>query len=176
MELKGSHCLVRPWRHSDAKSLVQHANNQNVARQLRDRFPHPYTPGDARGFIDVVAATRPLTNFAIDVDGLAVGGIGFSPGNDVERYSAEIGYWLGEAFWGRGIVAEALTLVTGYAFESCGMLRMFALPFADNQQSVRVLQKAGYQCEGILRSSSVKFGQPRDQAIYARLNPAWTVG
>jgi RimJ/RimL family protein N-acetyltransferase len=173
MELRGTHSVVRPWRMSDASSLARHANNENVSRHLRDRFPHPYTAADARRFLDSVNLSRPVTSFAIDVDGAAVGGIGFSAGVDVERFSAEIGYWLGEAFWGRGIAAEALALVTDYGFTKCNLLRLFALPFADNGQSIRVLEKAGYTREGILRASSVKFGEPRDQALYARINPRW---
>lgn len=173
MELRGQRCVVRPWRFGDEVPLARHANNRNVARQLRDRFPHPYTISDGRRFIQSVAGATPITNFAIAVDDEACGGIGFSPGTDVERYSAEIGYWLGEPFWGRGIVAEALVLVSQYAFEQCGLLRLFALPFADNAQSVRVLEKAGYTREGILVASSVKYGTPRDQAIYALVNPHW---
>jgi RimJ/RimL family protein N-acetyltransferase len=173
MHLEGARCLVRPWRAADIRPLVRCANNPNVSRQLRDRFPNPYTPADARAFIDSVSRMRPATTFAIEVDNEPVGGIGFSPGSDVERYSAEIGYWLGEQYWGRGIVADALSLVTAYAFRECGMLRLFALPFADNARSIRVLEKAGYQREGILRSSSVKFGKPRDQALYAKVNPDW---
>ena len=102
-----------------------------------------------------------------------MGGIGFVAGSDVERFSAEIGYWLGEAHWGRGIATEALTLVTEDVFRRRNMLRLFALPFADNVASTRVLEKAGYVREGILRASAVKFGQPRDQAIYSRINPNW---
>jgi RimJ/RimL family protein N-acetyltransferase len=173
VKLEGARCTVRPWRMKDADSLVHHANNIDVARQLRDRFPHPYTRADARAFIDQVLPAHPQTNFAIDADGEALGGIGFVPGTDVERFSAEIGYWLGEAFWGRGIVTEALLLVTGYAFDRVNMLRLFALPFADNIGSARVLEKAGYVREGLLRHSSVKFGQPRDQLIYARINEKW---
>jgi RimJ/RimL family protein N-acetyltransferase len=173
MELRGERSIVRAWRPSDASALSRHANNINVARQLRDRFPHPYTMTDARRFLDAVVAARPITTFAIDVGGEAVGGIGFSPGSDVERFSAEIGYWLGEPFWGRGIAVEAIRLVSAYAFEQCDVLRLFALPFADNLRSTRVLEKAGYTLEGTLRSSSVKFGSPRDQAMYALVNPAW---
>jgi RimJ/RimL family protein N-acetyltransferase len=171
--LDGDRCRVRPWRASDAKPLARQANNANVARQLRDRFPHPYTIGDARTFIESVLHAHPITTFAITVDDEPIGGIGFSPGTDVERYSAEIGYWIGEEYWGRGITAEAVRLVSDYAFQQCGLLRLYALPFADNRQSMRVLEKAGYQQEGILRSSSVKFGKPRDQAIYALINPDW---
>ena len=174
MELVGQLATLRPWRQADAPSLVQYANNANVSRQLRDRFPHPYTAADARQFIQSVAHARPATSFAIAVDGEAVGGAGFAPGADVERYSAEVGYWLGEPFWGRGITSEAVRLVSDYAFRTCNMLRLFALPFADNAQSIRVLDKAGYTREAILRSSSVKHGTARDQALYARINPAWT--
>lgn len=173
MELKGRLSLVRPWQSADVPAITRYTNDANVARHLRDRFPHPYTAVDARRFIDAVTAVRPVTTFAIDVSGEAVGGIGFSSGNDVERFSAEIGYWLGEPFWGRGIVAEALALVSDYAFTECNVLRLFALPFADNPRSMRVLEKAGYVQEAILRSSSVKFGEPKDQALYAIVNPAW---
>jgi RimJ/RimL family protein N-acetyltransferase len=173
MELKGERVSIRPWRSDDAPSLARHANNRNVARQLRDRFPHPYTIADARQFIQMASGARPTTMFAMVVDGAAVGGIGFFPGADVERFSAEIGYWLAEPYWGRGITAEAITLISRYAFEMCNMLRLFALPFADNQQSIRVLEKAGYTREAILRASSVKYGQVRDQALYALVNDSW---
>jgi ribosomal-protein-alanine N-acetyltransferase len=171
--LTGARVVLRPWRSADAPSLARHANNINVARQLRDRFPHPYTVADARQFVQAVAGAQPPTNFAMVVDGEAVGGIGFFPGADVERFSAEIGYWLGESFWGRGITTEAVQLLSAYAFDVCNMLRLFALPFADNQQSLRVLEKAGYTREAILRASSVKHGQIRDQALYALINGAW---
>lgn len=164
---------LRPWRSSDAPSLARHANNLNVAKQLRDRFPHPYTIADARQFIQMVSGARPVTNFAMVADGEAVGGIGFYQGADVERFSAEIGYWLSESYWGRGITVEAIQLLSTYAFDVCNMLRLFALPFADNRQSLRVLEKAGYTREAILRASSVKYGQVRDQALYALVNGSW---
>lgn len=173
VRLPGARCTVRSWDPRDAEALVRHANNRNVSKQLRDRFPHPYTMAAARAFLDRVVPIRPVTNFAIDVGGEPAGGIGFAPGTDVERFSAEIGYWLGEDFWGRGIVTEALSLVTEYAFTRLNVLRLFALPFADNLASARVLEKAGYEREGVLRSASVKFGTPRDQFLYARINPRW---
>ena len=173
MELVGELTTLRQWRQADAPALVKYANNPNVARQLRDRFPHPYTAADARHFIQSLAQARPTTSFAIVVAGEAVGGAGFSPGADVERYSAEVGYWLGEPFWGRGITVEAVRLLSAYAFETCSMLRLFALPFADNTQSTRVLEKAGYTREATLRASSVKHGVARDQALYALINPDW---
>ena len=137
------------------------------------RFPHPYTLRDAKAFIHSSATVRPHVSFAIVVHAEAVGGIGLSPGSDIERFSAEIGYWLAEPFWGRGIAVEALELVTAYAFDECNLLRLFALPFADNDRSTRVLEKAGFAREGLLRASAVKYGEPRDQALYACINPRW---
>jgi len=173
MELTGARVTLRPWRLADAASLAKYANNLNVASQLRDRFPHPYTLADARSFIQSVTGARPTMQFAMVIDGEAGGGIGFFPGADVERFSAEIGYWLGEPHWGRGITVEAVRLASAYAFDTCNMLRLFALPFASNVRSTRVLEKAGYTREALLRSSSVKHGAPRDQALYALVNPGW---
>jgi RimJ/RimL family protein N-acetyltransferase len=174
MRLKGAQCVVRPWNIGDADAIVKHANNLNVARHLRDRFPHPYTRRHAIEFLQHASDVELPTNFAIEIEGEPSGGVGFVPGTDVERFGAEIGYWLSEPLWGRGIATEAVVLVTEYAFGDRNLLRLFALPFADNIPSRRVLEKAGYVCEGIMRASSVKFGQPRDQALYARVNPAWS--
>jgi RimJ/RimL family protein N-acetyltransferase len=173
VRLEGSRCVVRSWRREDAGALVKHANNLNVARQLRDRFPHPYTSRHAAEFLQAATMDAAGKFFAIEVAGEAVGGVGFFPGTDIERYSAEIGYWLGETLWGRGITTEAVGLVTDYTFDRLNLLRLFGLPFADNVASRRVLEKSAYQYEGLLRASSVKFGAPRDQAVYARINDRW---
>ncbi len=173
MKLDGQRCRIRAWAASDAPSLIEHANNINVAKNLRDRFPHPYTKKDAADFLRHAAGSPDPGNLAIEVGGAAVGGIGYVPGHDVERFSAEIGYWIGEALWGRGITTEALGLMTTHAFDELNFLRLFALPFADNMGSIRVLEKAGYQLEGRLRSSTVKFGEPKDQLMYAKVNPGW---
>jgi [ribosomal protein S5]-alanine N-acetyltransferase len=174
MQLAGQRATLRPWRKADAASLVTYADNLNVARQLRDRFPHPYTNADARHYIQSVADVRPTSSFAIALTGAggdAIGGIGFSAGADVERFSAEIGYWLGEPFWGRGIVTDALKATTGYAIERFGLTRVYAVPFAWNGASVRVLEKAGYVLEGRLRRSAVKDGVITDQLQYAFIAP-----
>lgn len=167
MELRLTRCTVRSWRRSDAASLAEQANNRNIWINLRDRFPHPYTSADARGFLRDVMNRVPETAFAIEVGGQAVGGIGFVPQIDVERVSAEIGYWLGEAYWGRGIVTEALDAVTRHAVEQHGLTRIFALPFAWNRASCRVLEKAGYTLEARLRRSAIKDGRIVDQMQYA---------
>jgi RimJ/RimL family protein N-acetyltransferase len=175
MVLEGQRCTLRRWRTADAASLVRHANNLNVAKHLRDRFAHPYTLAHAKAFLKAVAAADVQTNFAVDVGGEAIGGFGYVAGADVERFSAEVGYWIGEACWGRGIATEALQLFTAHAFRNLSMLRLFAVPFADNRPSIRVLEKAGFQFEGILRCSCVKYGHPRDQAMYAAVNPVWSM-
>ena len=174
MQLEGERCVVRRWRARDAGSIVRYANNYNVSRYLRDRFPYPYTMAHARSFLaGAVGDDGDETKFAIDVDGEAVGGIGIIPGTDIERFSAEIGYWLGEPFWGRGIVSEAVNLVTERAFERLNLLRIYALAFPENAGSVRVLEKAGYEREGFMRSGAVKEGRVYDQLLYARVNPLW---
>ncbi len=112
MQLELSRCTLRPWRVGDEASLVRYADNRNVSRNMRDRFPYPYTAADADGWIKKAGAEKPATSFAIVVDGAAVGGVGIELGTDVFRRSAEIGYWLGEPFWGRGIATEALRAMT----------------------------------------------------------------
>lgn len=173
MLLRGRSCTLRRWHVDDGPSLVRHANNLNVAKHLRDRFPHPYTARDAHQFLRSIPTSGPQMNFAIEVEGEAAGGLGYVPGTDVERFSAEVGYWLGEVYWGRGVVSEALTLFSEHAFAELQLLRLFALPFADNAASIRVLEKAGYSLEGILRASCVKYGVPRDQALYAKVSQHW---
>ena len=174
MVLHGVRCNIRRWRVSDIDSLVRHANNPKIAQHLRDRFPHPYTHRDARDFLlYATGSEKEGANFAIEKDGAAGGAIGFSLGSDVERYSAEVGYWLGEAYWGRGVATEALVLLTEHLFAKMNLLRLFALPFADNAASIRVLEKAGYVREGLLKSGAVKYGTPHDQFLYARVNDGW---
>ncbi|HEU4433301.1 MAG TPA: GNAT family protein [Pyrinomonadaceae bacterium] len=167
MEFRLTTCTVRSCEWRDRESIVRHANNRNVWLNLRDRFPHPYTDADARNFLDMVVGVTPVTSFAIALDDEAVGGIGFTVQNDVAHRSAEIGYWLGEQFWGRGIATEALTAVTEYAFRNFDLCRLYAHVFEWNPASARVLEKAGYQFEGRLKKSVTKDGRTIDQLIYA---------
>jgi len=160
-------CHVRSWETSDVDALVRHADNYNVWINLRDAFPHPYTRHHAREFIRSVRQRTPETTFAIAVEGEAVGSIGFVLHPDVERVSAEIGYWLAEPFWGRGITAEALAAVTTHAIDVHHLTRVYALPFAWNARSCRVLEKAGYVLEARLRRSAIKNGEITDQLQYA---------
>ena len=160
-------CDVRSWRTSDAESLLRHANNRNIWLNLRDAFPHPYTKHDARAYIRSVRERTPETTFAIAVDDEAVGSVGFVLRTDVERVSAEIGYWLAEPFWGRGIATEALAALTQYAIVAHGLTRIYALPFAWNLASCRVLEKAGYVLEARQRRSAINDGEITDQMQYA---------
>jgi RimJ/RimL family protein N-acetyltransferase len=162
---------VRSWRETDAESLALHANNRKIWRNLRDAFPHPYTLADAHAFLKSAMARVPESWLTIAVDDRAVGGIGFTLHDDVERVSAEIGYWLGEAFWGRGIVSEALRAVTSHAVQTLHLTRIFAVPFEWNTASFRVLEKAGYTLEARLRRSAIKDGQVIDQMLYAYIVP-----
>ena len=113
----------------DRDAIVRHANNRNVWINLRDRFPHPYTHADARNWLESIAGLHPETNIAISLDDQAVGGIGFTIQHDVAYRSAEIGYWLGEEFWGRGIASEALIAVTEHAFANYDLCRLYAHVF-----------------------------------------------
>ena len=167
MQLTLSTCIVRSWRTSDVDSLARYADNRKIWINLRDAFPHPYTKRDAREFIKAAMRRSPECFFAIDVGAEAIGGIGFVLHPDVERVSAEIGYWLGEPFWGRGIASEALAALTTYAIEKHQLTRIYAVPFAWNAASCRVLEKAGYLLEARLRNSAIKDGRLTDQMQYA---------
>lgn len=167
MHLELSTCSIRPWDMADAESLQRNADDRDVSIHLRDRFPYPYGIEQARTFLGWITKQPSPTVWAIDVDHAAVGGIGIELHTDVERVSAEIGYWLGQKYWNRGIATEALKAVTAEAFKRYEITRLFAVPFADHIASVRVLEKAGYVREGHLRQSAIKNGQIRDQLLFA---------
>ncbi len=167
MELECGKCKVRSWYLNDVESIVLHANNEKIWLSLRDRFPHPYTKADAQSWIQSALSANPETNFAIEVSGEAAGGIGLEIKTDVERFSAEIGYWLGEEFWNRGICTDALKAVTPWAIKTYNLNRIFAVPFAENLASMRVLEKAGYRSECVMRRSAFKDGRFVDQTLYA---------
>lgn len=171
MEIVLQKSCVRSWRSTDAHSVAEHANDRRIWLNLRDRFPHPYTLQDAAVFIDRTLLSSPETNFAIEVDGSAVGGIGAQLQVDVERISCEIGYWLGAAYWGHGIMTEVLRSLTSHFIAAHSLTRVFVLPFAPNVASARVLEKAGYVLEGRLARSVIKDGRVLDQLLYAYVVP-----
>ena len=171
MLLRLKTCDVRSWEMSDIDSLTRYADNRKIWINLRDAFPHPYTRHHAREFIGTTRQRTPETVFAIAVGGEAIGSVGFVLHPDVERISAEIGYWVAEPFWGRGIATEALAAVTRHAIDTHQLTRVYALPFAWNAASCRVLEKAGFVVEARLRRSAIKDGVITDQMQYAFVVP-----
>jgi RimJ/RimL family protein N-acetyltransferase len=171
MTIELSRCTLRHWHADDEEALARHANNRAVWLNLRDAFPHPYTREDARRFLGAVAKQDPRTYFCIATkEGEAIGSIGYGLREDVERFSSEIGYWLAEPHWNRGIATEVLVAVTRQAIESHRLNRVYALPYEWNASSCRVLEKAGYELEGRLRRSAFKDGRFVDQLMYAFLS------
>ena len=169
VELRSTLCIVRTYRPDDAASLAKHGNNRRIWENLRDRFPHPHTETHAREYIAHLAENADPTSFAIEVGGEAAGGISLHIGSDIERIGAELGYWLGEELWGRGIITAAIGLVTNYAVSKRGLIRVFAIPFTTNTASCRALEKVGYEREGLMRKSAIKDGRIRDQYLYAKV-------
>jgi [ribosomal protein S5]-alanine N-acetyltransferase len=160
-------CRLRRFRLEDAPSIALHANDREIWLNLRDRFPHPYTLDDAQSWIGGLIGAGSVTDFAIEVDGEAIGAIGFVMGEDVHRRSAEVGYWLGRAFWGRGIASAAVRGLTDHAFDQFDLIRLYSGVFAWNLASTRVLEKAGYTMEGRLRDAVTKDGRTTDELLYA---------
>ncbi len=165
MELRIAGATIRPFRRGDEEALVANANDRGVWRNLRDRFPHPYTLGDAAWWI----ANAGPAHFAIAIDGRVAGGIGFDRDEDVFRRSAEIGYWLGSAHRGQGIATAAVVALGEHVFSTTDIVRLYAGVFAWNPASARVLEKAGYVLEGRLRSAVWKDGELVDELLYARV-------
>ena len=171
MELRLATCRLRDWRASDADAVARHANDRDVWRNLRDRFPHPYRPSDFHDWMRHVADDRSELSLAIEADGEAVGGIGLVLGTDVHRRTAEIGYWVGRAVWNRGIATEAVRAITAWGFEAFDLARIHAFVFAWNPASGRVLEKAGYALEGRMRNYVTKDGETLDALLYAAVPP-----
>lgn len=168
MNLKLTRCTVRDWRMTDAESLTKHANNRNVACTLRDTFPHPYTIENAKVFLTRSTIDQPRKNFCIEIDGAAVGGIGIRIGEDVHRHVGQLGYWLGEEFWGRGMMTEAVSEFVNDCFKKFPLHRVYAEAYANNPASARVLEKAGFVLEGRLRKNVVKDGKILDSLLFVK--------
>jgi len=168
MQLELKQCTIRPWRMDDAESVARHANNRKIWLGVRDLFPHPYTIEDAREFLQRAITDQPEMKFCVEIGGVAVGGIGVHPGQDVHRYTATVGYWLGEQFWGRGIMTEAVTAVTDFCFDNFPLRRISAEVFSNNPASARVVEKAGFTFEGRLKNHVLKDRKLLDSLLYAR--------
>jgi RimJ/RimL family protein N-acetyltransferase len=166
---------LREWQASDVASLAENANNIHIWNNVRDYFPNPYSEEDGRQFIEIVLAKpAPATDKAIVIDGKAVGGIGIVPKTDVERISAEIGYWLSENHWNRGIMTAVVKEMTEYVFLNFPELHKIYAPVFDfNTASQRVLQKAGFECESILKQAAIKNGKIINLHYYSILKSQW---
>ena len=169
MKLECGRCVVRDWERADRPSLVRFANNRNVWLNLRDRMPHPYTLPNAEAYLQHATTADQEETFCIEVDGQVAGSIGLMEKEDVHRYTAELGYWLAEPFWGRGIATEAVREFVVERLRTTSLHRIFAEVFSSNPASVRVLEKAGFEFEGRLRKNVVKDGQILDSLVYARV-------
>ena len=151
------------------EALQQLANDADIAKNLRDVFPHPYSLEDARQFISLVKDGIVKHVFVIFSDDTFVGLIGIIPQHDVHRFNGEIGYWLGKPFWGKGYATEAVKQATDFAFNTLGLHRVYAGIFETNKASMRVLDKAGYRLEAVFTSSIIKNGVLMDEYVYSIL-------
>lgn len=167
MQIRLRSCTLRPFRRGDEPALEAQANDRDIAKNLRDRFPHPYGAADAERWVAYASAQSPTLDFVIEVDGALVGAIGITLQDDIYRRSAEIGYWLGRAARGRGIATEAVLGMAEHTFANFEVVRLFAGVFEHNPASARVLEKAGFVLEGRLRKSVFKDGALLDQLLYA---------
>ncbi|MBX0335433.1 GNAT family N-acetyltransferase [Pontibacter sp. HSC-14F20] len=163
---------LRPWTLEDLDSLVRYADNFNIARNMSDIFPHPYTYEKGRAFIEIATKSDPPNILAIEVESETVGGIGVHPQHDIYRKNAEMGYWLAEPFWGKGIITEAIRLMVDYSFANLDIARIYARPFGHNIGSQRALEKAGFVLEAKLENTFYKNGKYQDELIYAIRRPA----
>ena len=164
-------CRIRKWELSDAKDLAAALSNKKVQDNLRDGLPYPYTEQDGKDFIsDMLSADENETfAFAITVDNIMIGSIGIFRQSNIHRQTAELGYYIAEEYWGRGITTEAVTQICKYVFSESDIIRIYAEPFAPNRASCRVLEKAGFQYEGTMRSNAVKNGKVLDMKMYSLL-------
>ena len=167
--LFGELIVLRAWQPDDLQPLLRIANNPRVAANMRNAFPHPYTAADGYDWLDLALNDLAETAWAVAVGGELAGGIGLLPQTDINAGTAEIGYWLGEPFWGRGFATDAVRTLTSHALSELGYRRLFATVFASNVASCRVLEKSGYVREGVMRRSAIKNGVIFDQVLFARI-------
>ncbi len=163
--------VLRPWRMEDLDHLVRFADNRKIAGNLTDAFPHPYTRDHGIEFITRAMQEDPPLIFAIEVEQIPCGAIGLHRQSDVHRMNAEMGYWLAEPFWGKGIMTGAVGQMVEYGFKTLDINRIFARPYSTNLASQRVLEKAGLRLEGRFAMALYKNGRYLDELIYSILRP-----
>ena len=168
MKIKLSKSVIRNFKMSDKKSIAKHANNRKIWLNVRNAFPHPYTETNAEQWISSILEEKVKTKFAIAVDGKAIGGIGVETKGDVYFQTMEFGYWIGEEYWDRGIITEAIQAVSDYVFEKFDIIRLEAHVYHWNISSMRVLEKVGFEKEAILKKRIFKDGKYVDEHIYIK--------
>lgn len=166
--LSGDGFALRPWCNDDLEALLRHADDEQVARGVSDRFPHPYTRADGEAFLagGVIDFDDPV--FAIEIDGEACGGIGARPGRDERRHGAEFGYWLGRRHWGRGWMTRIVAVFAPWAMHTLALHRLQATVLDFNVGSARVLEKNGFVEEGVQRCAVAKHGELHDLRVFAK--------
>ena len=169
MNIDCGKCVVRDWRRADKAALLRVADNRRVWINLSHRFPHPYTDDDAEAWFDMLAAQVPPVHWAIEVEGVAAGGIGIDPGEGIFSKCARFGYWLGEPYWGRGIMSAAVRATAEHLLRDTELVRLEAPVFEWNPASMRVLEKGGFVREGVMRKAVFKDGKSIDAVMYARV-------
>jgi len=165
--------ILRPWQSDDATALVKHANNPRIAANLRDGFPYPYSLADAKKWLNMLGDNKEDVILAIEIHGESSGGIGLHGLKDVYRYNGEIGYWLSEKHWGKGIMSDAVSAMVEYAFTRMPLLRLFACIYENNPSSMRVLEKNGFRHEAIHKKAVMKEGKLLDEHLYALMKEQW---
>ena len=164
-------CKIRKWKLSDAKDLASVISNKKIQDNLRDGLPYPYTEQDATDYISAMLSEdeNETFAFAITIDNKAIGSIGAFRQKNIHRHTAEIGHYIAEEYWGKGLMTEAVKQICSYIFDRSNIVRIYAEPFSYNKASCRVLEKAGFLYEGTLRSNAIKNGKTIDMLMYSRL-------
>jgi [ribosomal protein S5]-alanine N-acetyltransferase len=161
---------LRPWTAPDAPALVLLANEWAIWRNMRDQFPHPYTAANADFFIEHVAnGPGGFIRAIVTPEGEVAGSVGLHFKADVSRRTAEVGYWLNPRFWGCGLATEAVQTLAAHAFATYDIVRLYAIVFAWNPASARVLARAGFEQEARLRQAITKDGETVDGLLWARV-------
>lgn len=164
---------LRPFTLDDLPTLVRHANNREIARNLTDKFPFPYTVQSGKIFLNMVIRKDPPNVLAIEIEGKASGAIGIHPQEDIFCKNAELGYWLAQAYWKQGIMSRAIPQMVTYGFENWAIDRIFARPFGSNIGSQKALEKAGFTLEAKFEKTLFKWGRYEDEYVYAIRRPAY---
>lgn len=165
-------CELKKWALEDAGALALMLSDKRVQDNLRDGLPYPYTEQDGREYISAMLSADEDSTFAIFYEGKVIGSIGAFRQGNIHRRTAELGYYIGADYWGNGIMTEAVKQLCAYIFENTDIIRIFAEPFAYNKGSCRVLEKAGFRFEGVMKSNAVKNGKVIDMRLYALVKEA----